>query len=94
MGYYNDHHFHFGYFVYAASVIAKTDSNWVNTYGDAVLSLIRDYSNPAYGNGDPNFTFMRNKGFQLEFANISWVINHMTCHKFKCFHWLKLQHSD
>ena len=70
MGYYNDHHFHFGYFVYAASVIAKSDSNWVNTYGDAVLSLIRDYSNPAYGNGDPNFTFMRNKDW---FVGHSWA---------------------
>ena len=70
MGYYNDHHFHFGYFVYAASVIAKSDSNWVNTYGDAVLSLIRDYSNPASGNGDPNFTFMRNKDW---FVGHSWA---------------------
>ena len=33
-------------------------------------------------------------GFQLEFVSISRVINHMTCYKFKCSHWLKLQHSD
>ena len=33
-------------------------------------------------------------GFQLEFVNISRIINHMTCYKFKCSHWLKLQHSD
>ena len=32
--------------------------------------------------------------FQLEFVSISRVINHMTCYKFKCSHWLKLQHSD
>ena len=33
-------------------------------------------------------------GFQLEFVFISRAINHMTCYKFECFHWLKLQHSD
>ena len=33
-------------------------------------------------------------GFQFEFVSISRVINHMTCYKFECSHWLKLQHSD
>ena len=32
-------------------------------------------------------------GFQLDFVNISAVINHMTWY-FECSHWLKLQHSD
>ena len=32
-------------------------------------------------------------GFQLEFVSISQVINHMTCYKFDCSHWLKLQYS-
>ena len=33
-------------------------------------------------------------GFQLEFVSISRVINHMTCYKFECSYWFKLQHSD
>ena len=33
-------------------------------------------------------------GFQLKFVSISQVINHMTCYKFECSHWLKLQHSN
>ena len=33
-------------------------------------------------------------GFQLEFVSISRVINHMTCYKLECSHWLKLQYSD
>ena len=33
-------------------------------------------------------------GFQSEFVSIRWVINHMTCYKSKCSHYLKLQHSD
>ena len=32
-------------------------------------------------------------GFQLEFVSINRIINHMTCYKFECSHWLKLQHS-
>ena len=32
--------------------------------------------------------------FQLEFVSMNRVINHMTCYKFVCSHWLKLQHSD
>ena len=27
-------------------------------------------------------------------GSISRVINHITCYKFECSHWLKLQHSD
>ena len=33
-------------------------------------------------------------GFQLEFVSLSRVVDHMTCHKFECSHWLKLQHTD
>ena len=29
-------------------------------------------------------------GFQLEFVSISRVISHMTCYKFKCSHWWKI----
>ena len=29
-------------------------------------------------------------GFQLEFVNISRVINHMTCCEFKCSPWWKI----
>ena len=61
MGYYNDHHFHFGYFVFAAAVIAKERPDFVQTYGSAIINLIRDYSNPAVDSKDPHFTFMRNK---------------------------------
>lgn len=28
--YYNDHHFHYGYFLYGASVIGKYDSSWLS----------------------------------------------------------------
>jgi endo-1,3(4)-beta-glucanase len=45
--YYNDHHFHYGYFVYAASIIGFLDGTWASTAKnlDFVNSLIRDYGN-------------------------------------------------
>jgi endo-1,3(4)-beta-glucanase len=58
--YYNDHHFHYGYFVYAAAVIAYLDPTWlVNGTNKAWIdSLVRDYANPI--EGDPYFPFSRN----------------------------------
>ena len=43
------------------------------------------------------FSYLVNEfigGSHLELLSISRVINHMTCYKFECSHWLKLQHSD
>jgi endo-1,3(4)-beta-glucanase len=35
-GYYNDHHFHYGYFLTIAATIAKFDSAWLNQYRDYI----------------------------------------------------------
>ncbi|KAF2102631.1 endo-1,3-beta-glucanase Engl1 [Rhizodiscina lignyota] len=58
--YYNDHHFHYGYFVYTAAVIAYLDPDWLRngTNKDWVSMLVRDYANPV--NTDPYFPFSRN----------------------------------
>lgn len=49
--YYNDHHFHYGYFIHAAAVIGKIDAefggDWAQTHKDWVNSLIRDVLNPS-----------------------------------------------
>lgn len=58
---YNDHHFHYGYFVYAASVIAYLDPDWLTTNSgtnkDWVNSLVRDFANSVAD--DPYFPFSR-----------------------------------
>ncbi|KAK2030831.1 family 81 glycosyl hydrolase [Colletotrichum zoysiae] len=59
--YYNDHHFHYGYFVYTAAVIAHMDPSWL-TRSDGlnklwVDNLIRDWANPSAQ--DPFFPFSR-----------------------------------
>ncbi|KAK6464841.1 endo-1,3-beta-glucanase [Scheffersomyces coipomensis] len=50
-GYYNDHHFHYGYFVHAAAVVGYIDQQnggtWAEDNKDWVNSLIRDVANPS-----------------------------------------------
>lgn len=55
--YYNDHQFHYGYFVYAAAVIGYIDPTWLTSGNRAwVNTLIRDYANPV---DDDYFPFSR-----------------------------------
>lgn len=46
-GLYNDHHFHWGYLIYAAAVIAKFDRNWMATYREKINMVVRDIMNPS-----------------------------------------------
>ena len=45
--YYNDHHFHFGYFVYAAAIIGYLDPAWLNSGTNKAFidALVRDFAN-------------------------------------------------
>ena len=45
--YYNDHHFHFGYFIYTAAVIAYLDPSWLTLNKAWVNTLVRDAANPS-----------------------------------------------
>ncbi|KAG2734106.1 hypothetical protein G9P44_003631 [Scheffersomyces stipitis] len=49
--YYNDHHFHYGYFVHAAAIVGYIDNKqggtWVEDNKDWVNALIRDVANPS-----------------------------------------------
>jgi endo-1,3(4)-beta-glucanase len=57
-GYYNDHHFHYGYFLYAAAVIARRDPAWAASHRAALIALVRDIANPS--SADVRFTPFRN----------------------------------
>jgi len=39
---FNDHHFHYGYFIYAASILGKYDASFVDEYKDEVNILVAD----------------------------------------------------
>ena len=55
---YNDHHFHYGYFIHAAAIIAYLDPAWLQSNKDWVNMLVRDVSNPS--SQDNLFPFSRN----------------------------------
>jgi len=46
-GYYNDHHFHYGYFLYGAAALAKEDPSWAMENEEYILALARDIANPS-----------------------------------------------
>ncbi len=58
-GYYNDHHFHYGYHVFACAVIGRKDLNFVMKYRHEILAYARDYANPS--TDDHFFPVTRNK---------------------------------
>ncbi|XP_024545107.1 putative endo-1,3(4)-beta-glucanase 2 [Selaginella moellendorffii] len=43
LGMYNDHHFHWGYFVYAGAVLARMDPEWGSQHRCQLYSLVSDY---------------------------------------------------
>lgn len=46
-GFYNDHHFHYGYHIYAAAIVAQFDPKWGRNHFERVLLLVRDIANPS-----------------------------------------------
>jgi len=58
-GFYNDHHFHYGYHVMAAAVIGRKNPDFLVKYKEQILTYVRDYANPS--SQDTYFTPLRNK---------------------------------
>ncbi|MET8506597.1 glycosyl hydrolase [Streptomyces sp. NPDC004787] len=69
----NDHHFHYGYYVLAAAIVAQYDPGWAadSAWGGMVKTLIRDTANPSRTDGA--FPFLR--GFDV-YAGHSWASGH------------------
>jgi len=63
---YNDHHFHYGYWVYAAAVLAKYNPTWEEKWREQLLALVRDYANPS--EEDRSFPVVRHKDWFLGFS--------------------------
>lgn len=55
--YYNDHHFHWSYFIHAAALIGYLDPTWIPANREWVNTLIRDAANPSAD--DPYFPVSR-----------------------------------
>lgn len=56
-------HFHYGYHIYAAAVVAHFDPEWGRTHFEEVLLLIRDIANPSVK--DNFFPTFRHKDWYL-----------------------------
>ncbi|KAI1200237.1 glycoside hydrolase family 81 protein [Nemania serpens] len=57
--FYNDHHFHYGYFIYAAAIIGYLDPSWLTRENvDYINTMVRDVSNPS--TSDKFFPVSRN----------------------------------
>ncbi len=58
-GHYNDHHFHWGYHLYAAAVMARSDPSFVTAHRAGLLSMVRDLANPSIADAHfPRFRAM------------------------------------
>eukprot|EP00586_Coscinodiscus_wailesii_P005383 CAMPEP_0172487124 /NCGR_PEP_ID=MMETSP1066-20121228/16032_1 /TAXON_ID=671091 /ORGANISM="Coscinodiscus wailesii, Strain CCMP2513" /LENGTH=1237 /DNA_ID=CAMNT_0013253525 /DNA_START=99 /DNA_END=3809 /DNA_ORIENTATION=- len=62
-GFYNDHHFHYGYHIYASAVAAHFDPAWGRRNFEYVLLYIRDIANPSPR--DKYFPVFRHKDWYL-----------------------------
>ncbi len=54
----NDHHFHWGYFIHAASFIEQFEPGWAAQWGGMINLLVRDAASP--NREDDLFPFLRN----------------------------------
>ncbi len=64
----NDHHFHWGYFIHAASFMEQFEPGWASKYGDMINILIRDAA--STDRNDTKFPFLRNFS---PYAGHSWA---------------------
>ncbi len=54
---FNDHHFHYGYFTYAAALLCMEDKEFAAAYSEVLTMIAKDYAN--WDREDNRFPFMR-----------------------------------
>lgn len=64
---FNDHHFHYGYFIYAASILGKYDTGFVKNYQKQVNLLVADIASYT---ASPNFPIER---YYDSYTGHSWA---------------------
>ena len=63
-----DHHFTYGYFMFAATVLATYDEEFYNDYKDMMEMLMRDYANPSENDSE----YCRFRSYDL-YEGHSWA---------------------
>ena len=69
----NDHHFHYGYFIYAAAQIAFRDQAWAQQYGGMVEELINDIACPVRNSASSKYPYLRSFA---PYEGHSWASGH------------------
>ena len=54
---FNDHHFHYGYHVYAAGILGLHDQDFIGKYGEMAKLVAKEYAN--WDRNDKRFPFLR-----------------------------------
>ncbi|XP_060068686.1 uncharacterized protein LOC132548810 [Ylistrum balloti] len=70
--YYNDHHFHLGYLLYAIAYYVKHHQDWGQQHKERVYALARDVGNPSYL--DTHFPVVRHKDAYMGFSWATGVV--------------------
>lgn len=65
---YNDHHFHYGYVLHAAAIVARFDPAFLGQYGDCFRLLARDIA--SSNRNDPSFPYLR---YSDPYGGHSWA---------------------
>lgn len=65
---YNDHHFHYGYFLHAAAIVTRLDPSFASSYGECMRLMLRDIA--SQDRADPSFPFLR---YFDPYAGHSWA---------------------
>nr|KAG5713536.1 hypothetical protein BaRGS_024584 [Batillaria attramentaria] len=70
--YYNDHHFHLGYFIYAMAYYVKHHQAWGQAHKDRIYAVARDVGNPS--RKDSYFPVVRHQDYYNGFSWASGVV--------------------
>ncbi|XP_048238379.1 uncharacterized protein LOC124110988 [Haliotis rufescens] len=70
--YYNDHHFHLGYFLYAAAYYVKHNRSWGQAHKDRLYAIARDVGNLSPK--DTRFPIARHKDIYTGFSWATGVV--------------------
>lgn len=75
-GYYNDHHFHYGYFVYALAAVRKFDPAFIEKHAQACALIMGDFGTPLLNS---NTSFFNDLPVRLLFPSArhkDWFVGH------------------
>ncbi|KAL4094990.1 hypothetical protein PRIC1_010640 [Phytophthora ramorum] len=75
-GYYNDHHFHYGYFTYALAAIRKFDPEFIEKHAQACALIMGDIGTPLFNS---NTSFFNDLPVRLMFPTArhkDWFVGH------------------